>query len=151
MFIFQALCAFSKFKKTLTFFIAGLKLGNGFQNNFQTTILEILAPLFYKYKMIWCRVCFLYLIIKHQPKPMNPETSTQFTAEWTENLIITSLLHRSRMQVCAQTSLIKRLCSHPVIEYQKEAAPMITGPEVLVWIVSPRLTPIQLLKLAHVA
>ena len=57
-------------KKILTFFIAGLKLGNGFQNNFQTTIHGILGTLFYKFIMIWCVVCFLYLIIKHQLKPI---------------------------------------------------------------------------------
>ena len=66
-----------------------------------------------------------------------------------------SLLHHPR--VClerrfgALLSLNKRLSSHPVIEYQKEAAPMITGPDVVVRMVLSRRSPIQLPILAHVA
>ena len=63
-------------KKILTFFIAGWKLGNGLHNNFQPTILGIIAPLFYKYIMILCVVCFLYLNIKHQLKPIITQTLT---------------------------------------------------------------------------
>ena len=51
----------------------------------------------------------------------------------------------------ALSSLIKRLSSHPVIEYQKEAAPKITGPEFVNQMVSPRRSPIQSLTIAHVA
>ena len=81
MFTFQVLCAFLEFcwnheKKILTFFIAGWKLGNGLHNNFQPTILGIIAPLFYKYIMILCVVCFLYLNIKHQLKPIIIQTLT---------------------------------------------------------------------------
>ena len=51
----------------------------------------------------------------------------------------------------ALSSLIKSLSSHTVIKYQKEAAPRITGPGVVIWMDSPRWSPIQLLTQAHVA
>ena len=80
------------------------------------------------------------------------QTGTQFTAKCTETLIFTSPSRRSRTQVwCTSVTHQETLFPSCYIEYQKKAAPMITGPEVAVRMVSPRQSPVQLLTLAHVA